>query len=356
MLRFLSLLSDATLSNFDLNKYPYKLTFAITYRCNYRCKHCSIWKKNPKNELSLEEIKLFIKKFPYFKWINLTGGEPFLRQDIVKIVETFFKHSYSAYVFNTTTNGFSPSLITKKVLEILSLDIPKLIVVVSLDGYKELHEEIRGIPNSYRNALETFKSLKSLSKSYKNLETYFGYTISPFNVGKFKKTFMEVKKEIKDLKPKDFHFNIYHSSAHYYANFGLISGEEIINYVKKLKEELNFVLKLKNALNFLVPSRFLDSLYIKLTKKYIEKNKTPLPCKSLQSSVFIDSLGNVFPCTIFSVNLGNLREFDYDLKKILEQDKVRKMKIMVRSLKCPNCWTPCEAYQTILGNIGKFNI
>ncbi|MEM5773335.1 MAG: radical SAM protein, partial [Candidatus Aenigmatarchaeota archaeon] len=130
----LALFKDICLSNFDINNYPYKLTFAITYKCNYRCIQCKIWKRGLKREMKIKEIKSFVENFPYFKWINITGGEPFLRRDFTKIIKTFIKNSYEISLINTTTNGFNPEMISNSVLKTLNLNPNLLIVVVSLDG------------------------------------------------------------------------------------------------------------------------------------------------------------------------------------------------------------------------------
>jgi len=338
----LKILPDIILSNFNLSK-PYKLTFAITYKCNYRCLHCNIWKKKPTNELTCDEIGEFSRKYPYFKWFNLTGGEPFLRTDIVDIIKTLKENSHSPFLFNTTTNGFNPSYIYEKVREIVSLKMPRAIVVVSLDGYKELHEKIRGIKGSFDKALETFMLLKNLSKEFKNFSTYFGYTISHFNVGNFLRTFFEVKKFIKDLNLNDFHVNVYHTSQHYYGNV------EEMKEKGEIEKEIARIISLK-TIRKLKPVNFLDNLYLKRVLEYLKTGKTPFPCKALTSSVFIDSFGNVYPCTIFGIKIGNLRESNYDLEKILNSERTKLIKMKIRKLMCPNCWTPCEAYQTILGN------
>lgn len=346
----IKLLKDVILSNFNLNKYPYKLTFAITYMCNYKCKHCSIWKRKPSNELSLDEIELFVKNYNHFKWFNLTGGEPFLRKDLIDIVQTLKENSKTPLLFNTTTNGFNPDLIYSKVEEMLSLRIPLTVVVVSLDGYKQLHEYVRGVKGSFNNALKTFELLKELMKENKRFKTFLGYTVNPLNIGQFKRTFIEVKKRMKVVSLRDFHFNIYHTSTHYYGNLNM--SNEFDEYREKLLDELKLINSFKkiNPLNLI---SFLEKGYVKLAMKYVKNNKTPLPCKAIQSSIFIDPMGNVFPCTIFEYKLGNLRNFEYDLKKILNQKKTMEKKRLVKLLRCPNCWTPCEAYQSILGNMGR---
>jgi radical SAM protein with 4Fe4S-binding SPASM domain len=116
-----------------------------------------------------------------------------------------------------------------------------------------------------------------------------------------------------------------------------------------VESELLKLISLK-PITKLASIRILDNLYLKESLKYLKTGRTPFPCKALTSSVFIDSLGNVYPCTIWGIRLGSLRENNYDLEKILASEKTRVLKLKIRKLKCPNCWTPCEAYQTIMGN------
>lgn len=335
-------------SNFNALKYPYKLTFAITYWCNSRCKHCFIWQKRPQNELTLEEIREFAKNSPFFSWYNLTGGEPFLRSDIVDIIQAFWENSNNFYVLNTTTNSFNPDLIVDRIQEILEFKIPRVIVTLSLDGYKELHENIRGIPGGYEKVINLYKKLMSIRKEHKNLNVFFGYTSMPLNMGQFKKTILEVKKDIPDIKTTDFHVNLFHYSGHYYDN--LENNYDMNEYNKKVLKELDFVSKIR-PLNLLNPISFLEHNYVKYAKWFVKTGKTPLPCKALQTSFFLDSWGNIFPCIIYDKNIGNIRNFGYDAKKVLASKEVDKLKKEIMMLKCPNCWTPCEAYQIILGNL-----
>jgi len=49
--------------------------------------------------------------------------------------------------------------------------------------------------------------------------------------------------------------------------------------------------------------------------------------------------------------MGNLREYNYDLLKILKSENSVLLNKKIRNGKCPHCWTPCEAYQNILSNL-----
>ena len=73
-------------------------------------------------------------------------------------------------------------------------------------------------------------------------------------------------------------------------------------------------------------------------------------CHALRASCFIDSWGNVFPCTIYDRKVGSLRDVDYDLRRIWTPTRGRDAAARSGSYDCPQCWTPCEAYQSILGN------
>jgi MoaA/NifB/PqqE/SkfB family radical SAM enzyme len=338
------------LSNFNLLRFPYKLTFAITYKCQSKCRHCGIWKKKPKNELKLDEIKEFAKRSSFFSWYNLTGGEPFLRKDIVDIVTTFLENSKDFYLLNMTTNGLATNLVHKKVEEILSLDIPRIVTVVSLDGPREINDNIRGISGSHDKAIQTYQLLRNLSKDHKNFQTFLGYTITSLNLGKIEDTISSVKEFIPDVKPRDFHFNLFHVSKHYYTNV----DNDLLNYKERVMKDLETIERVKES--YFNPIQFLEEKYVKLAKEFIKAERTPLKCKAISTSLFLDPEGNVFPCTIFDKKLGNIRDFRYDLKELLKLKSVEHVKKEVRELKCPGCWTPCEAYQIILGNFLKVNI
>ena len=58
---------------------PLKLNLCLTYWCQYRCKTCNIWQRKPTDELTTEEIVALVRENPNVNWVDLTGGEIFLR-------------------------------------------------------------------------------------------------------------------------------------------------------------------------------------------------------------------------------------------------------------------------------------
>ncbi len=325
--------SKALLSNVKTLGFPYKLTFAVTYKCNSRCKICNIWKTKPKDELTAEEIKKFFSKNS-FPWVNLTGGEVFLMDNLVEIVK-----SMNVYLLNITTNGTVAEKIIKDSEKIKKI-VPKFILAVSIDGPRKLHDELRGI-KCWDKAVSTYKKLKE-----RGIESYVGYTLSPYNIGKIEETYREIRKVIPDFEMKDFHLNFYHESDIYFNNKGKAKRDyDYENYLKKKTREFA---KIKKGLG---PVSILERRYMKLIEKYLESGISPLPCRALSSSCYIDPQGNVYPCTFFNKKLGNIRETNYELKKIWDSEKAKETRKLIKENKCPGCWTPCEAYQTILGNL-----
>ena len=321
---------------------PYELNFAITYRCNSRCKICNIWRKKAVNELNLDEIKKLTQKLGFIHWVRLTGGEPFLRQDYVGIVKLFDKN-LDLYLLTTPTNGLVPDIIYEKIKTVLKFFKKRYVVTVSLDGPKDIHNKIRGLKIAWDSAIKTFQKLKELEKDYKNFKVFFGYTISPYNVGFFKQTVEAIKKLIPEITANDFHLNLFQASSIYYC-IGDIEKNK--NYFKKAQREIDTILNMRGKKFGIID--MIETKYLKLAKEYLKSKKTPINCNIFNLSCFIDPFGNVYPCSVFDRKLGNLRNFNYDLEKILTSDEAKKVTEEIRQKKCPQCWTPCEAHQMIV--------
>ncbi len=347
--KFVNLGAVALKNNFVRLSEPYKLTFAITYRCQSRCLTCNIWQMHPTNELTLEEITEFAKKNNSFRWIEITGGEPFLRSDIVEIIKAFNTYSKGLYIVTIPTNSLTNhELIIRKIDEILATGLPRLSITVSLDGYRELHDKIRGVPGNFDRAIELAKKLKELQEKHKNLFFVFGYTLSNFNQGQLERTYEEVKKLLPWVERENFHINVAQLSDIYYSNTNLsinasreaLAGE-VASFVKKRKVGLDTI-------------SLIEGVFLKNLVKYINTGKSPMPSRSLDASLFLDSYGNVYPSIMWGRKLGNIRDTQYSLKSIWHNSEAEEVRKIIKEGKEPQSWTACEAYQAIVGDIKSF--
>ena len=321
---------------------PYKLTFALTSKCNYRCQTCHIWQKRPQNELSAAEIERMFKKAPDFSWIDLTGGEVFLRKDFLEIVEIILASCPHLLLLHFPTNGYLTEIIVSSVQKIAQWKPEKLILTVSMDGDERMNDQIRGIPGGWRRQIETFKRLREVP----GVQTVLGMTVSALNAGQFERAFQAAKNEFPPLTYNDFHVNVAHISPHYYGNADtdLISGSE-----KAMAETVQNYLKARTFP--LDPVSYLEKQYLKRVGQYLQTKKTPIHCQALSSSCFLDATGAVYPCSMYDRTLGNIREWDYDLPALWNSEASRRLQEEIWEFKCPQCWTPCEAYQSIFGSL-----
>jgi radical SAM protein with 4Fe4S-binding SPASM domain len=81
--------------------------------------------------------------------------------------------------------------------------------------------------------------------------------------------------------------------------------------------------------------------------KYLRTGKTDITCSALTLTTYLSEKGEVYPCTIWNKPLGNVRESNFALMPIIEAARQKGIQKAIRSRKCPNCWTPCEAYPAI---------
>lgn len=344
--KLISLACTAFKSNFGNLKRPYKLNFSITYWCQSRCLTCNIWKIKPKGELTLSEIQEFARKNTYFKWIELTGGEPFLRSDVVEIAKAFKENSKSLYMLTMPTNSLcNHEMLEKRLKGILDLKIPKVVITLSLDGYRELEDKIRGVTGNFDRVIKMAKILQALKKQYKNLDFVFGYTISKFNQGELEHTYNAVKEEIPTITPNDFHVNISQLSSNYYANNDKdISADNytVITDIQNLIDKRN---------RRFDPIQLVEGVFLKNLIYYVKTGNPPMRSRSLDASLFLDSFGNVYPSVMWDIKISNIRDINYDLSKIWNGDLAKKLRKDIIEGKEPKHWTACEAYQSIVGNI-----
>ena len=106
--------------NFTKNE-PISVVHFLTNRCNARCSFCFIDFDDPntfKGELTLEEIEKLTKSFgKSLLNVNLTGGEPFARKDIIDIAKLYISNSTIQSIY-VTTNASLPDRIENFVKEI----------------------------------------------------------------------------------------------------------------------------------------------------------------------------------------------------------------------------------------------
>jgi sulfatase maturation enzyme AslB (radical SAM superfamily) len=209
-----------------------------------------------------------------------------------------------------------------------------------LDGFEKMHDMIRGTPKSFARAEKTFKLLSKLGEKHKNFHLEREVTVSKYNISELPLLF-------KYLGEKNIPFTItFARGSEYYEN-----KNDNVSLSEIPEQRIVGLLDPISNSRLVGKEEIVRNVFIKLARKYfVNPRKQIIPCYSGFSSLFVDPYGNVYPCIMFFERLGNLRKVDFDLKKILSDGGTKRVRMIIKENGCPSCWTPCEAYTTIIQN------
>ncbi|MBI2138429.1 radical SAM protein [Candidatus Woesearchaeota archaeon] len=309
------------------------LNFAITYDCGFRCQFCNIWKTyleerdRPllRQELALEQIQRIFAQLPDLVSVGLTGGETFLRKDIIEVVR-----SIRSKKINISTNGQFTGKIVESYKQILQMpQFEEVGASISIDGLEQVHNTMRGIKDSYQQAIKTVKLLLELQKQDSRLTIGISNTISKDNINEILKVYA-IAKGLGVV----FSTRLAQSSAIYYNNIS-----------NKIFVDESDIPKLKGIFDVLIKDNPKNLFFRYYRDRYLDHpEKQPIPCFSGFNSFYIDPYGILYPCIMLSQKLGSLKEHTF--RELLDMDQAKKIQDGIAKGKC-SCWTDCEAINTI---------
>src|SRR5262249_37665232 len=154
-------------------------------------------------ELTTDEIVAFVEANPSVSWLDVTGGEIFLRRDITEIFDAIVETWTDLFILHFPTNGFQTRQISDTAQPPARARVPHLSVTVSVDGNEALNDDVRGIKGGFRRQVETFNALRAIDR----IRPVIGMTLSRFNAGRAEETFDAVRAECPGLDVGDFHVN-----------------------------------------------------------------------------------------------------------------------------------------------------
>jgi len=310
-------------------KLPMNLTLSVSFKCNSRCKTCNISEKKS-NELSFEEWKRIFQRFGKdLYWVTISGGEPFLRNDLLELVCSLYDYCRPS-VINIPTNGLLRNRIPDTVDQITHhCQNAQIVINLSIDEIEERHDAIRGVPGNYQKAVETFRDLKALERP--NLSVGIHTVISRFNVTRIH----EIYRHLRTLKPDSYITEIAEERVELNTIGAGISPEyeDYANAVDFLTRELkqdhfNQVGRITRAFRI---------QYYQMVKKILQEKRQLIPCYAGFASAQIAPDGDVWFCCVKAESIGNLRAVEYDFKKIWFSEKANRLR---KSIKNGECYCP----------------
>ncbi|PLX16936.1 MAG: hypothetical protein C0601_08860 [Candidatus Muiribacterium halophilum] len=312
------------------------LVFFITGKCNSRCRTCFYWKNlntSIKDEIPVSEIKTFLKKTGFIPFVSLSGGEPFLRDDINIILDHIAEYS-NPFMINIPTNASRKNWIVKVIKRFFKKNNDvRLQIELSLDGIGDMHDKIRGRSGSFKEVMNTLSEIKKLKRSYPLLRLKINSTYNSFNSDNFE----ELIRFIANQKVDGFSYSYLMGDVKETASKTYISAKVIKKnrqLVKKYNRKKDRSLGLfMDIMQYSYKNELLNLINI---GRYRHR------CLAGRKIAVVRQDSNVYLCEDDRMKVSSLSDIGYDLNNIKKTGKYKKIRrSMINNHLCDCGWS-CE--------------
>ena len=338
---------------------PQYLILFVTSRCNARCRMCFNWRaldeRKGRDDLRIEEIRAIARSLPGLIQLTLSGGEPFLRDDLVEIVEAFCTYSHVRQL-TLPTNAILTDRIAETVPAILRR-FPGLNVGLdlSIDAIGEDHDAIRAAPGAYAQVLETYRRAREWRTKYPNLRLGMCAVLSTFN--------QDTIIALMDHMEREFQFDrrevlLARGSTREPAAAQVPIGvfEKAHEWIREHDRSLSR--SLYNRVNYQLALMMRETLI-----RVVKEDRMIVPCLAGSKMIVIDADGTVRPCEILHVLypdgrperglddfvLGRVRDHGGDVQRIIHSEKAGKVTRFIRESRC-YCTFECALFNNLVFN------
>jgi len=275
---------------------------------------CNIWQHptDKTEEITADDLKML----PNFRFVNITGGEPFVREDLADIIEVAYTKSPRIVI---STSGWYEDRVVE-----LARRFPQIGIRISIEGLQAKNDELRGRPGGFEKGLRTLRTLQKMGLK----DIGFGITVSNHNSSDMLDLYALAKEMGMEFATAAFHNSFY---FHKYDNI-ITNPEEVTSNFRKLIDK---------QLKELHPKSWFRAYFNMGLINYINGGQRLLPCEAGTVNFFIDPWGEVYPCNgmeekKWKLSMGNIRS-GKSFKEIWNSPEAEEVRRHVRS--CPkNCW------------------
>ncbi len=314
----------------------------VTSACNSHCKTCFYHDElNSNRDMSFEEIKKMSETAPPFDKLWISGGEPFMRKDLVEIIKLFYDNNH-ARVVNLPTNGLLTNRIVEGVGRLIE-ECPELEIHLnfSLDGLGKTHDEVRGVPGNFRATIRTMEITREKFRHHPLLHQNVATVITPegrdeaYDLGVYllKKDLIDVqffevvrgdpldpavrnltRKELRALRKKVFPLIVE-------------QGNRMFRHFSGLKKKI---------------ARFYYLGFIRFVNEIQDANYfAPTPwgmrCTAGETTIVIDHDGSYRACEVRDA-IGRMQEHGFDIGKALSGKAMQQEIAEIGGGARANCW------------------
>jgi MoaA/NifB/PqqE/SkfB family radical SAM enzyme len=272
---------------------------------------CDIWKTRGGRELQPEDFE----RLPAtLREINLTGGEPLLRDDLPDVVAAIRGRCRGARIV-LSTNGLLPGRLEK----LLGRTGP-MAVRVSIDGIGGVHDRIRGVEGAFEKALESLRVARAAGTA----DLGICATMSRQNAGSIR--------TIQDLacaEQVQFTFTVAHSSPVFFGD----QSDQSPDAAAACDDMETVRTRLYSSVN---PKDWFRAYFVSGLIDVVSGRPRPVNCRAGTDFFYMDPEGNVYPCHLWERPMGNILEASY--QEIAEGNA----RVIRAASTCgKRCWMTC---------------
>jgi Fe-coproporphyrin III synthase len=297
---------------------PTEAIISVTNRCDARCRMCNIWQLEPHERLTPEDYRRLPNSL---KDVNLTGGEPLLRKDIVEVAHAIFEAAGRPRII-LATNGFRTEKTLATVQRIRQF-VPTLAIAVSLDGSKETHDHMRGVQHAHERAVHTIRSLQDAGIK----DIRIGFTATADNIAELTDVY-----DLTQALGVQFTATVAQNSDIYYATDrnGSIEPDAVADAFGALIGKRMRSGSIKDWVR-----AYFDHGVI----EFVRSGKRLSACHAGSDFFFLTPTGEVYPCLTLPESIGNLRTRRFE--ELWNSESARRVREMANG--CQKCWMMCTA-------------
>lgn len=305
------------------------LIFFITSRCNARCGTCFYWQElNQQGDLTFEEIDTLSQTMPRFHELWLSGGEPLMRPRLGEIVQMFCDRN-GVGTLNLPTNGLFGER-TVELMQFVSDQLPELEVNlnIALDGFRETHDQIRGVPGNFDKTIQAIRILGPLRAGNPNIRVHVNSVITAENIVQLEELGWWL---VENTNLDGHYFQIIRGDPKE-SHLAKVEPEELTEFYRRIKpihEHYGRKLAkrhgghLKGWLKKLYYTQTLSFHYTVQENNYQRSRRWPMPCMAGQTILVVDYNGDVRACELRG-KVSNLRDVGCDFRKLFPSDAMRR--------------------------------
>ncbi len=331
---------------------PVYVVYFVHTECNAGCRHCFVPSLDLAGvPLGASEVARFSRTLgPAMHTLLLTGGEPFLHPDLVEITRALLANA-DLNVLRVATNGSLPDAVSDWAGRVVGrAGRTRIIVGLSLDGPREVHDRIRRFPGLYDRAVASLQRLREHARTNSQLDVSVTVTVSRHNA----RCAADFIRYLTDtLGVRNVTTNVVRGQPRDPDSMN-VPPRRYAEVSRELSQRLRsgamsgysglFGGDLVNAQNIVTRRRSVQLLL---------GRARPVRCTAGRVSCVIFPDGSVAPCETANVVIGNLRDYDMDLRRLLRSPAGARARDVLRQRRC-QCTHECSAICNVLFNPGRW--